>query len=64
MPTPRLKLNTLNGLDNFSNADRFQAAGLQKLDQAFLTFLQDKNPALAEAFLSYRLNTKSFSSLE
>lgn len=64
MSTPTLEFNIFNSLDEFAYADLFHAEGLQKLDQAFLAFLHEKNSALAENFLAYRLNTKPFSALE
>ncbi|HSW71067.1 MAG TPA: hypothetical protein VLH77_03705, partial [Gammaproteobacteria bacterium] len=64
MSASTLKLNILKGLDNFSHVDLFQVSGLQRLDQAFLTFLEEKDPALLERFLAYRLKQKPFSELE
>lgn len=64
MSTPTLEFNIFKGLDEFSYADLFHAEGLQRLDQAFLAFLHEKNPSLSENFLALRLNTRSFSALE
>src|ERR1700722_8103698 len=48
MPTPVLKLN------GFTFAELFQAKGLHRLDQTFLSQLQAQSPALHEQLLSYR----------
>jgi NADPH-dependent glutamate synthase beta subunit-like oxidoreductase/NAD(P)H-flavin reductase len=64
MSTPTLEFNIFNNLDEFAYADLFHAEGLQRLDQAFLAFLHEKKPELAENFLAYRFNTKPLSALE
>lgn len=45
--------NTLD-LNSFSYAELFTAAGLCRLDQAFLTFLKTKNSTLFDQLLAYR----------
>ncbi len=58
MSNPTLKLT------GFTFAELFNAAGLNKLDQQFLTGLKKQNPTLYEALLTYRQEAKTLTPLE
>lgn len=51
-------------LTGFTYAELFHATGLNRLDQAFLTYLQSENAALKDNLLAYRQETKSYTPLE
>jgi len=64
MATPRLEFNIFNNLEEFSYTDLFHVQGLERLDQVFLAFLHEKDPALSKKLLAYRHNTPALAALE
>jgi NADPH-dependent glutamate synthase beta subunit-like oxidoreductase/NAD(P)H-flavin reductase len=64
MPKAALKLNTFNKLESFFHADLFHSAGLEKLDNVFNAFFEERNAPLFQQFLSYRSDPNSFSVIE
>jgi len=56
--------NTSLILKNYTYAELFQAEGLNRLDQDFLTSLKQTEPALYHDLLAYRENTTPFTDLE
>src|SRR5579864_469693 len=58
MQTPSLKLA------GFTFAELFHTEGLNRLDQAFLTQLQQENPSRHQDLLAYREESKAFAPLE
>jgi hypothetical protein len=55
LPTsPKLQIN------GFSFRELFQAQGLARLDETFLSYLKEQDANLQEALLAYRLDLKLF----
>jgi NADPH-dependent glutamate synthase beta subunit-like oxidoreductase/NAD(P)H-flavin reductase len=51
-------------LQNFTFTELFNSAGLNRLDQTFLTYLLEQNPALHSQLLAYREDKNKLTSLE